>query len=115
MFILVLTKFNEIIFIFYQGDDITKAEAEHCIQIVGKLVADCNEIANLIRSNNEPAQYIMSVVDSLRKDSELVLFAIHKVLSPEQSTEFIQNLRKMSIAMLEETILMESSYVVAIF
>ena len=93
----------------------TKADAELCIQIVGKLVGDCNEIANLIRSNNEPAQYIMSVVDLIRKNSELILFAIQKILSPEQSAEFIQNLRKMSIAMLEETILMESSYVVAIF
>ena len=43
------------------------------------------------------------------------MYAIENLLTAEQSAEFIMNLRKAAVAMLEETILMESSYVVAIF
>lgn len=85
------------------------------VKLVQNIIFRCQTIAQTIKGNTEPSNEIVEVVDALRKHAKLIIFHMQNTMTPELSAELIKAFRDMAGAMLDEQLIMDSSYLVAIF
>ena len=84
-------------------------------ELVQNIIFKCQSIVQAIKGNTEPTNEIAGVVKTLQDANQYIVQAIKNVLTAEHSAELIKAFKDMALAMLNEQIIMDTSYLVTIF
>ena len=82
-------------------------DPQHFELLANNVLVPCREITQTIRNNTEPIEEIESFVDLLEKHTAHLIYAIRNILKEELSHDIIKALKEMTMAMLDEQIILK--------